>query len=238
MVEEGASTPRPGHRGRGHAGLRSAGSNGGRQGDRGFHRDRDRGDLREEESRLAYLAVRAGLPPFDGSMVVFDTGGGSSQFTFGHRAEFQALQRRRRRRALHGALRPRGAVSTEVLDDALAAISTDLSPRRSRAARAAGRDGRCHHQPHRGEARAVGVRPDRVQGAILERDEIDRQIDLYRSQGVEERRSIVGLQPKRADVISPGRASCSVVMDKLGQTSLTVSDRALRHGLIVERFGG
>ena len=38
----------------------------------------------EEEGRLAYVAVRAGLGSVEGSLVVFDTGGGSSQFTFGH----------------------------------------------------------------------------------------------------------------------------------------------------------
>jgi exopolyphosphatase / guanosine-5'-triphosphate,3'-diphosphate pyrophosphatase len=32
----------------------------------------------EEEGRLAYLAVRAGLGIAEGSLVVFDTGGGSS----------------------------------------------------------------------------------------------------------------------------------------------------------------
>ena len=37
----------------------------------------------EEESRLAYLAVVAGLGAGAGSAAVFDTGGGSSQFTFG-----------------------------------------------------------------------------------------------------------------------------------------------------------
>ena len=37
----------------------------------------------EEESRLAYLDVQAGLGVRDGSLVVFDTGGGSTQFTFG-----------------------------------------------------------------------------------------------------------------------------------------------------------
>ena len=38
----------------------------------------------EEESRLAYVAAKAGLGLNQGSLVVFDTGGGSSQFTFGH----------------------------------------------------------------------------------------------------------------------------------------------------------
>jgi exopolyphosphatase/guanosine-5'-triphosphate,3'-diphosphate pyrophosphatase len=194
----------------------------------------------EEESRLAYLAVRAGLPPFDGSMVVFDTGGGSSQFTFGHGAEVSE-----RFSVDVGAVRYTerfdlgNAVSTEVLDDALAAISTDLSALDDREPpeRLVGMGGAITNLT------AVKLElseydPDRVQGAILERDEIDRQIDLYRSRGVEERRSIVGLQPKRADVILAGACIVRVVMDKLGQTSLTVSDRALRHGLIVERFGG
>ena len=37
----------------------------------------------EEESRLAYVAVQASLALPGGSLVVFDTGGGSTQFTFG-----------------------------------------------------------------------------------------------------------------------------------------------------------
>jgi exopolyphosphatase/guanosine-5'-triphosphate,3'-diphosphate pyrophosphatase len=79
--------------------------------------------------------------------------------------------------------------------------------------------------------------PDVVQGTILDRTEIERQIELYRSQDVEARRSIVGLQPKRADVILAGACIIHTVMDKLGQDRLTVSDRGLRHGLLVERFG-
>ena len=80
--------------------------------------------------------------------------------------------------------------------------------------------------------------PDVVQGTVLDRGEIDRQIELYRSQDVAGRREIVGLQPKRADVILAGACIVRTVMDKLGRDSLTVSDRGLRHGLIAERFGG
>ena len=38
----------------------------------------------EEESRLAYLAVGAGVGLGEGALAVFDTGGGSTQLTFGH----------------------------------------------------------------------------------------------------------------------------------------------------------
>ena len=79
--------------------------------------------------------------------------------------------------------------------------------------------------------------PDVVQGAVLDRAEIDRQIELYRSRDAEARRAIVGLQPKRADVILAGACIVRTVMEKLGRQTLTVSDRGLRHGLLVERFG-
>jgi exopolyphosphatase/guanosine-5'-triphosphate,3'-diphosphate pyrophosphatase len=54
---------------------------------------------------------------------------------------------------------------------------------------------------------------------------------------VETRREIVGLQPKRADVILAGACIVRTIIDKLGKDSLTVSDRGLRHGLLVDRFG-
>ena len=75
------------------------------------------------------------------------------------------------------------------------------------------------------------------EGAVLDRAELDRQIELYRSRDAESRRLIVGLQPKRAEVILTGACIVRTVMDKLGQQSLTVSDRGLRHGLLVDRFG-
>jgi exopolyphosphatase/guanosine-5'-triphosphate,3'-diphosphate pyrophosphatase len=79
--------------------------------------------------------------------------------------------------------------------------------------------------------------PDVVQGTVLDRAEIDRQIELYRTRSAEERRAIVGLQPKRAAVILAGACIVRTVLDKLGRESLTVSDRGLRHGVLIERFG-
>ena len=79
--------------------------------------------------------------------------------------------------------------------------------------------------------------PAVVQGTVLDRAEIDRQIELYRSRDAEARRAIVGLQPKRAEVILAGACIVRTVMEKLGKESLTVSDRGLRHGVLAERFG-
>jgi len=77
-----------------------------------------------------------------------------------------------------------------------------------------------------------------VQGTVIERAEIERQIELYRTRSVDERRTIVGLQPARADVILAGACIVRTVMVKLGKDTLSVSDRGLRHGLLVDRFAG
>jgi exopolyphosphatase/guanosine-5'-triphosphate,3'-diphosphate pyrophosphatase len=75
-----------------------------------------------------------------------------------------------------------------------------------------------------------------VQGTVLDRAEIDRQIELYRSQDAAARRAIIGLQPKREEVILAGACIVRTVLEKLGKETLTVSDRGLRHGVLAERF--
>jgi exopolyphosphatase/guanosine-5'-triphosphate,3'-diphosphate pyrophosphatase len=79
---------------------------------------------------------------------------------------------------------------------------------------------------------------DVVQGTVLDADEIDRQIELYRTRTAEQRRTIVGLQPDRAAVILAGACIVRTVLERLGRDSVTVSDRGLRHGLLAERFAG
>ena len=99
---------------------------------------------------------------------------------------------------------------------------------------------RCGDQHHGREARSGHLRPDLVQGAVLDRAEIDRQIELYRSRDAEARRGPPGDRrpaAQAAEVILAGASIVRTVMDKLGQQTLTVSDRGLRHGLLIERFG-
>jgi exopolyphosphatase/guanosine-5'-triphosphate,3'-diphosphate pyrophosphatase len=192
----------------------------------------------EEESRLAFLAVKAELGLEPGSMVVFDTGGGSSQFTFGV-ADAITEQFSLPVGAVRytEAFRLDGEVSTEALAHAREAIAADL----------AALDGRPRPEAMVGmggamtNLTAVSLKmgsydPDRVQGAVLERAEIERQIEMYRSTPLEARRSVVGLQPKRAEVILAGACIVATVMEKMGHDQLTVSDRGLRHGLLRERF--
>ena len=193
----------------------------------------------EEESRLAYLATTSGISALIGELVVFDTGGGSSQFTFGRIGDVDerfsvpvGAVRFTERFGLDGAV---GADVVEAARDAIAAELAILDGRPQTAA-LVGMGGAVtnlaavHHE-------LATYDPEVVSGTILRRAELDRQIERYRSLDVEGRRAIVGLQSGRAPVILAGACIVSVVMDKLGHDALTVSDRGLRHGLLVERFG-
>jgi exopolyphosphatase/guanosine-5'-triphosphate,3'-diphosphate pyrophosphatase len=193
----------------------------------------------DEEGRLAYLAVRRGLPLAKGSLVVFDTGGGSSQFTFGEGDRvfdrFSVNVGAVRYTERYGL---NGAVSSDVLRDVLKAIAGDLSriAGRPRPETLVAMGGAVTNLTAVSHAMAE-YDPDKIQGTVLERDEIDRQIELYRTTALDQRRTIVGLQPKRADVILAGACIVRTVMEMLGKGELTVSDRGLRHGLLAERFG-
>jgi exopolyphosphatase / guanosine-5'-triphosphate,3'-diphosphate pyrophosphatase len=192
-----------------------------------------------EEGRVAYLAVKSGLGLTGGSMVIFDTGGGSSQFTFGRGAtvteQFSVNVGAVRFTEKYGL---GGVVSPMDLQRAMDAMAADL----------ARLDGAEVQDVLVGMGGAVtnltavmlGLAtydPNAVQGARLSRAEVERQIELYRSRTTEARRHIVGLQPKRADVILAGACIVQTIMDKLRKDALSVSDRGLRHGVLVDRFG-
>ena len=192
-----------------------------------------------EEGRLAYLAVKSGLGVGEGRLVVFDTGGGSTQFTFGHGATVdEQFSLNVGAVRLTGQFGLGGAITPEQLRGALEAIAGEF--RRL--------DGVPSPDALVGMGGAItnmtavmhgmsSYDADKVQGSVLSRTEVERQIELYRSRDIEARRQIVGLQPKRADVILAGACVVRTVMDKLGRDALTVSDRGLRHGLLIDRFG-
>jgi exopolyphosphatase/guanosine-5'-triphosphate,3'-diphosphate pyrophosphatase len=193
----------------------------------------------EEEGRLAYIAVKSGIGLSQGSLAIFDTGGGSSQFTFGHGSAVDE-----RFSVNVGAVRFTedyslgGVVSPEKLQAALKAIAGDLTRLDGRPSPDAlvgmgGANTNLAAVKHK----MAKYDPDVIQGSVLERAEVERQIELYRTSSLDDRRKIVGLQPKRADVILAGACIVKTVMDKLRQDKMSISDRGLRHGLLIDRFG-
>jgi exopolyphosphatase/guanosine-5'-triphosphate,3'-diphosphate pyrophosphatase len=190
-----------------------------------------------EEARLAYVAATAALAPSAGTRVVFDTGGGSSQFTFGSAGkvgeQFSVNVGAVRFTERFGLAQ---AVSEGTLHMALGAIASELARIERPGPNAVVGMGGAVTNLAAVMHGLVSYDPNVIQGSVLDRREIDRQIELYRTRGADERRVIAGLQPNRADVILAGALIVRTVLTLLGAESLTVSDRGLRHGLLAERF--
>jgi len=192
----------------------------------------------DEEARLAYVAATSGIASGGGRLAVFDSGGGSSQFTFGDPGHIEeqfsvnvgAVSVTER-------FRLDGPVGADAIAASLEAVAAGLERLEGRAAPdlLVGMGGTVTNLAAVKHGLAA-YDPAVVQGTQLDRREIDRQIELYRTKTADERRAIPGLQPKRAEVILGGACVVRTVLTLLHCDRVTVSDRGLRHRLIVERF--
>jgi exopolyphosphatase / guanosine-5'-triphosphate,3'-diphosphate pyrophosphatase len=193
----------------------------------------------EEEARLSYLAVVSGLGLSEGKTAIFDVGGGSTEFIFG-----QGDKIINRFSVNIGAIRftenflKSDPASQGEIDNANNAVKgefekVDMEPGITSVVGMGGTVTNLTGVMHKLEK----YNPDIVQGAIVTKDEILRQIEMYSSMKIEERKKITGLQPKRADVILAGVLIIKNIMDKTGQNTFRVSDRGIRHGLMYDKFG-
>ena len=190
----------------------------------------------EEEARLAYIAATAALPLPPGPLLVFDSGGGSTQFSFGRP---EAVDERFSMNVGAAKIAERfglsNAVDQAVIDDACAAIADEFAALRehTKVQAVVGMGGTSTNLASVKHALAA-YDADVVQGTVLDLAEIDRQIELYRTRDAAARGQIVGLQPNRAPVILAGACIVRTILTQLDRASFTVSDRALRHGVYAE----
>lgn len=192
----------------------------------------------EEEARLSYLAVLSGLPLAGGELVTFDTGGGSTEFVYGRGTEMV------RKFSI-----PLGAVRiTEEFfaDDPVRPGSVDAAVKEIRSSLTGGGVlgspevivgmGGTVTSLASVKFKMETYDPDVVQGSVLTLAELKDMAAMFASMTLEERKGVTGLQPKRADVILAGTCIVCAILELLGASSFTVSDRGLRHGLAYELF--
>jgi len=193
----------------------------------------------EEEARLSHLAVVAGLEIKDEDIVIFDIGGGSTEFIFSKGYEIS------KRFSINvGALilRDRFLKSDPVKKQEVDSLLAHLYETFAKIAfpekvdKVVGMGGNVTSMMAV-EFRLAQYDPDVVQGATLKHSAVERQMELYSQKTIEEKRSIVGLQPQRADTILAGATILYSLMKGLGVNSILVSDRGIRHGLMFDRFG-
>ncbi len=192
----------------------------------------------KEEARLSYLAVLSTLKKHDSNVVVFDTGGGSTEFIFGKGRELL------NRISLNiGAVQPTekflhsDPVKIEELKNMLDYIA-DFFRKNNLDQKAEYLIGIGGTVTTMGAVKhnMTTYDPTIIQGSKLTLEEVNRQMDMYTQKTVEARKLIAGLQPKRADVILAGAGIVKTILESFKLEVLTISDRGLRHGLLFDRF--
>lgn len=76
--------------------------------------------------------------------------------------------------------------------------------------------------------------PERVEGTVITADKLSRWIDTLMSMTRDERRAVVGLQPKRADIIVAGLIIVQSCLEYYGIPAVTVSEKDLLEGVFMK----
>jgi len=203
----------------------------------------------DEEARLGYDGVLAGLAPRRPShLLVVDIGGGSVELTWGRGGRITAA---------HSV--PAGAV---VLTERflahdppraaeIAALRRDLARTVDPRLEAVPGDPRFPAAQRR-PLRVIGVGgtittmaaivqrltpydPDRVHGFRLSRRDVARVTDELAVMPVADRRGLRGLQPERADIIVAGALVLAHVLGRTGVRAITVSEADLLWALVLDQ---
>lgn len=75
---------------------------------------------------------------------------------------------------------------------------------------------------------------EKVNGLVLSRQDVERLFKFLSKLGIEEKRILKGLNPKRADVIAAGAAILVAVMDRYNISEITISSRGVLEGFITD----
>lgn len=194
----------------------------------------------EEEARLALLGVLEELPNLAGTLVLFDIGGGSTEFILAREGRVAAA-----------ASLPLGVVrlAERYMTDGpvdrsrYADMDREIRSRLTSGLAAFAAESRPDHLV--GTAGTVttltaldqelpAYDPARVQGYVLERPRIERLLKRLGALPAAARAALPCLEPGRADLIIPGIAVCLAIMDRFGASTVSVSDSGLREGILIQ----
>jgi exopolyphosphatase/guanosine-5'-triphosphate,3'-diphosphate pyrophosphatase len=194
----------------------------------------------DEEARYSFLAVQKGLSLNRRELLVIDVGGGSTELIRGNQAGMsQALSIdigsvRLTEKFLHS-----DPVRKEEYEKMKAGIETELASlpqqwlKDSAILTLVGIAG-TFTTLAAVEKKLVRYAHSEVHGSGLTLGEVQRQVALFESKTIAERKAIPGLEPKRADVIFAGACLIERLMTLFHSEQVIVSDHGVRYGLLHE----
>ncbi len=195
----------------------------------------------EEEARLTYLGVVSGLEDPREEILLADVGGGSTEVILGAAGEVKAsvslpvgavtLQQRFIRRD------PPPENSLQALQGYLEDQIGDLSAFRLNSVRKLLVCGGTASALAAADLNLTAYQPEKIAGHRITLDRLRRFIATFSRMNLEQRRALPGIGKRRAEIILPGMMIVHTLLVKLGREEYITSERGLRYGLLLQKFG-
>ena len=192
----------------------------------------------EEEARLSFRSAVAHFDMGVGRSVVVDIGGGSLELALSAEGVIEHLGSlpfgaiRLTEEFLRGAITPKAVAR---LRRAVCDGIKDELPRRDwRGAQLIGSGGTFTNLAGIFLARQGILTARSVHACRIPRADLEHILDMLVEMNAEERRSVPGLNPERADIIVAGIAAAAEVVRRLEARDITVSRYGIREGLLLE----
>jgi exopolyphosphatase/guanosine-5'-triphosphate,3'-diphosphate pyrophosphatase len=201
-----------------------------------------------EEARLIQLGVLQALPVFDRKLVLVDVGGGSTEVLFGHKGSV-AYARSIKLGSLRMTRRffPDGVVEGDAVQRCRAHVRGRLAPMMHEAEMldhevAVASSGTAETLAAMALTARGETPPTSMNAATMTLEELRAVVDaLGSARTPEERRKLPGIEASRADILLGGGIVLEQVCEALHIRELTISDYALREGVLLDamhRLGG
>jgi len=195
-----------------------------------------------DEAAYSFSAAQRGLPLSGEEVLVIDVGGGSTEFVRGNDSGVtDALSLNLGSVRLTERFLRSDPVSAEEFAHMTSAIDSELKILAKRLGHIAGAStwvgiAGTFTTLAAVEKKLIRYSHAMVHGSHLTHVEVQRQVRLYQSKTLAERKTIPGLEPKRSDVILAGACLIDRMMTLFGARRLIVSDQGVRFGLLYERL--
>jgi exopolyphosphatase/guanosine-5'-triphosphate,3'-diphosphate pyrophosphatase len=192
----------------------------------------------QEEARLSYLAVAKDQKWSSGPLAVIDIGGGSTEWIYGDAVgDVRAFSLNIGSVTLTEQFLTSDPVKEEdyeAMASHVGKLLMDIPPLKG-------------NPPLVGIGGTIttlfsvkqGLRdfdPSQIHYGLLKLKDVEGQIELFKTLPLEERKTIAGLPPERADVIIAGATVLLHSLLRFGSNQIWISCHGLRYGILFERF--
>lgn len=189
----------------------------------------------EEEAALSFIGATGGLPASTGPFLVVDIGGGSTEFVLGTEAVEAAIS------VDIGCVRmtERHMQSDPPTEEEISATIADVDAAITTALSAVPIDRMHRLVAVAGTATTIAAaaldldsyQPERIHESEITRNQVDSVRDRFLSMTREERAALAYMHPGRVDVIGAGAVVLARIMERVGATSVTISEHDILDGI-------